>query len=134
MTSRKQKILLSATLLLGGLLLGAQIADSAPVSLNDHAMDEVTAGNTAEGGGVVVGNSSKAVISRTDGINLSGEAQRGAKGLNIVNSTESAVANTTNIWEGGGVTAAGEGHNTDSEVVINKVRGRYRGSRGPLWQ
>ena len=102
-------------------MLGAQTVHSAPVSLNDRTMDEVTAGNTAEGGGVVVGNSSGAVVSRMDGIDLSGEAQSDAKGLNIVNSTESAVANTTNIWEGSGVTAAGEGHNTDSEVVVNQV-------------
>ena len=122
MTNKREKILLSATaLLLSGLLFCPQTVHSAPVALDDRAMDEVTAGNTTEGGGVVVGNSSEAVVNRTTGLDLNGEAQQNANGLNIVNSTESAVANVVNIWDGSGVTATKEDSDTNSEVKINQV-------------
>lgn len=75
-----------------------------PVTLDDLTLNRVTAGteaNTSPGGsgGAIIGNSSEATISQTGGVDLSGEVQSGAKGLNIVNSAESTVANGVNIWD-----------------------------------
>lgn len=74
-----------------------------PVTLDDMKLYQVTAGthaNTSPGGsgGAIIGNSSEATINQTGGVDLSGEAQSGAKGLNIVNSAESTVANGVNVW------------------------------------
>lgn len=122
MTNKKQKRALIATMqLLSGLLLVTQPAHSEPVALTDRAMDQVTAGEATEGGGVVTGNSSEAVVKRTARLDLNGEAQQNANGLNIVNSTESAVANVVNIWDGNGVTATKEDNDTNSGVKINQV-------------
>jgi hypothetical protein len=122
MSKRKQKILLGVIpLLLSSLLLHVQLGHSKPVALDDRTMDTVMAGSATAGGGVVVGQSSKAAANRTTGLDLSGEAQQGANGFNIVNSTESAVANVVNIWDGSGVIATEEESGTNSEVKINQV-------------
>jgi hypothetical protein len=77
-------------------------ATAEPVTLDDLLLDQVTAGTEASNpggsGGAIIGNSSVATISQTGGVDLEGEAQSGAKGLNIVNSAESTVANGVNIW------------------------------------
>ena len=75
-----------------------------PVTLVDSTLNQVTAGtseNTSPGGsgGAIIGNSSEATINQTWGVDLSGEVQSGAKGLNVVNSAESTVANGVNIWD-----------------------------------
>ncbi len=125
MANRKQILLLSTTLLLSGLLLGVPQAYSEPVALNDRTMDEVTAGEATGGaavsGGVVVGQTSEAVANRTAGLVLNDEAQQNANGLNIVNSTESAVANVVNVWDGSGVVATEEENGTNAEVKINQI-------------
>lgn len=84
-------------------LLSLPNAYADPVTLDDVTLNQVTAGtdaNTSPGGsgGAIIGNSSEATINQTGGVDLSGEAQNGAKGLNIVNSAESTVANGVNIW------------------------------------
>jgi hypothetical protein len=88
-------------LILGALLLSVSLAQAGPVSLGDSVLDQVTAGtdSTSGSGGAIIGNSSEATISQTGGVTLEGEAQSGAKGLNLVNSAESTVANGINIWE-----------------------------------
>ncbi len=125
MANKKKIMFLSATLLLSGLLLNAPQVYSEPVALNDRTMDTVTAGdatsNAVEGGGIVVGYGSGTVANRNTGLDLNGEAQHNAHGLNIVNSTESAVANVVNIWDGSGVIATQEESGTDSGVKINQV-------------
>jgi hypothetical protein len=74
-----------------------------PVTLDDLLLDQITAGSeastTSGSGGAIIGNSSEATISQTGGVSLEGEAQSGAKGLNIVNSAESTVANGVNVWD-----------------------------------
>ncbi len=121
MAIKKLKILLRIpVLLLSGLLFSTQPAYSAPVALEDGVMDQVTAGTT-DSGGIVVGQNSETAVNRTTGLDLSGEAQGSANGLNIVNSTESAVANVANIWDGSGVTAADEDSNVKTELKINQV-------------
>ena len=73
--------------------------------LGDQSLDHITAG-TAEtmpmiaSGGAVVGNNSEADINITGTLDLSGDAQSGASGLNVVNSSESTVANGVNVWDG----------------------------------
>jgi hypothetical protein len=84
-------------------------------------MDQVTAGNAQEGGGVIIGNSSDAVDNRTRRLDLSGEAQQNAKGFNIVNSAESAVANTANIWDGTAVTITIEDGNAKPGLEVNQT-------------
>ena len=75
-----------------------------PTTLDDFKLNQVTAGTDANkspggSGGAIIGNSSEATINQTGGVDLSGEVQSGAKGLNIVNSAESTVANGVNVWD-----------------------------------
>ncbi len=122
MSDKNQKLLLSIPiLLLSSLLLQVQAVYSTPIVLEDRVMDQVTAGNTNEGGGVVVGQSSEAIANSISELNLNGEAQQNTTGLNIVNSAASAVANVVNIWDGSGVTATKENSDTNSEVKINQL-------------
>jgi hypothetical protein len=94
----------SSSILLTSIILSSSqlsYADVTPMSALD--MDRVTAG-TAESlsasGGAVVGNDSSAVITSVGTVTLDSEAQEAAKALNIVNSSESTVANGLNIWDG----------------------------------
>lgn len=73
--------------------------------LGDGSLDSITAGTAQSesmiaSGGAVVGNNSEAKIKITGTLDLSGEAQSGANGLNVVNSSESTVANGVNVWDG----------------------------------
>lgn len=88
-------------LILQCLVLSAGVAHAGPSVLSDSSLDATTAGNneSSGSGGAIIGNSSTATINQTGGVDLSGEAQSGAKGLNLVNSSESTVANGVNIWD-----------------------------------
>jgi hypothetical protein len=72
--------------------------------LSDTALDRVTAGGADQSlqgsGGAIVGNNSDAKLVLTGTLELGGEAQSGAMGLNVVNSSESTVANGVNVWDG----------------------------------
>lgn len=91
-------------LVLVSCLLITSMVDAAPMVLDDAALDFITAGSTEvnSSGGAVVGNSSEAIINQTSSVALSGEVQADAKGLNLVNSSASAVANAVNVWDGEG--------------------------------
>ncbi len=83
-------------------------ADITPMSSAD--LDRLTAGGAkslSASGGAVVGNDSSANISSLGTVTLDSEAQEAAKALNIVNSSESTVANGLNIWDGQLNTSAG---------------------------
>lgn len=87
-----------------------------PVPLTDSALDRVTAGTASEtlqgSGGAIVGNDSEAILVLTGTLDLAGDAQSGARGLNVVNSSESTVANGVNVWDGqlpDGATAGANG-------------------------
>jgi hypothetical protein len=121
MAERRTNILIGAVLLTGCLAFFAPHAHAEPVTLDDGVLDRVTAGETTEGGGVIIGNSSDAVANRTTGLDLSGEAQQGARGLNLVNSAESAVANTVNIWDGSAVTITIEDGDTKPVLEVNQI-------------
>ena len=91
-------------LLFSGLISCVQVANSAPIILIDSDMAQVTAGNYNDGGGVIIANKSESIVKNKTGLDISGEVQQSANGLNLVNSTDSAVANTINIWDGKVVT------------------------------
>jgi hypothetical protein len=85
------------------LLVGSAVF-AGPVPLTDSALDRVTAGGANEtlqgSGGTIVGNDSEAVLVLTGTLDLADAAQSGARGLNVVNSSESTVANGVNVWDG----------------------------------
>jgi hypothetical protein len=94
-------------------------AHGAGAPLTDDTLDAVTAGTASAqplaSGGAVVGNNSQAILNVTGTLNLSGEAQKGANGLNVVNSSESTVANGVNVWDGK-LDAAADADRTRFEV------------------
>lgn len=75
-----------------------------PSSLSDSDLDGITAGTPGSAiqgsGGAIVGNNSEALLTLTGTLELSTEAQSGAMALNLVNSSESTVANGVNVWDG----------------------------------
>lgn len=82
-------------------------AYAGPTELSYDEMDVITAGtsnhggsSTAASGGAIVGNNSQADIVLTGAVEVGSEAQSGARALNLVNSSESTVANGVNIWNG----------------------------------
>lgn len=119
--SSQIKASITCVLLGVALLLGIRPSLSAPVVLVDDVMDRVTAGQTNYSGGAVIGNNAASIINNRFSLGLSGQAQSGARGLNLVNSTESAVANTINIWEGNVVTLSAEDANTMPVLEINQI-------------
>ena len=96
------QVLKKGILIALGATTWASAAHGAAAPLTDETLDAVTAGTAQPlaSGGAVVGNNSSAVIDITGTLNLSGEAQSGARGLNVVNSSESTVANGVNVWDG----------------------------------
>ena len=64
--------------------------------LRDSQMDGVTAGSV---GGSIAANNSTVTTSDTGAVNLSGSALSGASAINIVNSTNSSVANGVNVYD-----------------------------------
>lgn len=112
MKNRMQFKLIKPLLFLCVLLLIVPLAQAAPVTLNDGALDAVTAGthdaSSSGSGGAIVGNSSEAKITQTGGVSLEGEAQANAQALNLVNSAESTVANGVNVWDGNGAASIAE--------------------------
>ncbi|HEX6995827.1 MAG TPA: hypothetical protein VF339_16970 [Gammaproteobacteria bacterium] len=85
-------------------VLCGPVAAAGPKPLSDAALDLITAGgveNALQGsGGAIVGNNSEATLLLTGTLDLSEEAQSGATALNLVNSSESTVANGVNVWDG----------------------------------
>lgn len=108
-------------LLFGGLISCVQVANSAPIILIDSDMAQVTAGNYNDGGGVIIANKSESIVKNKTGLDISGEVQQSANGLNLVNSTDSAVANTINIWDGKVVTITVENDDLKPALEINQV-------------
>jgi hypothetical protein len=106
-------------------------AVAGPVPLTDSALDRVTAGGTGEAlqgsGGTIVGNDSEAVLVLTGTLDLSDEAQSGARGLNVVNSSESTVANGVNVWDGQLPSGATPG--TNGEFSVSQENAVYQEQR-----
>jgi hypothetical protein len=98
---------ISAVFLIGGTtLIWAQAANRKPYRLTSRQLDYITAGHTdssgssPQSGGVIVASGSQATITNEGSVSLSGGSQQGAKGLNIVDSVGSQVANGVNVWDG----------------------------------
>lgn len=91
------------SLALAAILYGTTAAAD-PAPLTDAMLDQVTAGgvhSSLQGsGGAIVGNNSEARLILTGTLDLSDGAQADANALNLVNSSESTVANGVNVWDG----------------------------------
>jgi hypothetical protein len=79
-------------------------------SLRDSQMDGVTAGSA-----IAIDNA-QITSSDTGAVNLSGSALSGASAINIVNSTNSAVANGVNVYDSS-LTTQG----TNSGATVNQI-------------
>lgn len=77
-------------------------ASPTPLGLAD--LDAITAGtwnnDPAPNGGAIVGNGSNATLESTGQITLADAAQSDARALNLVNGSESTIANGVNIFDG----------------------------------
>ena len=77
-----------------------------PHRLADLQLDRITAGDSGAGsssediGGTIVADGSQATITNAAGVTLEDGAQSGAQALNLVNATQSRVANGVNVWDG----------------------------------
>src|SRR5262245_62506222 len=73
-----------------------------PRPLTDRDLDTITAGSaSAENtGGVIVAGSSEATVNVTGALSVGESAQMDSRALNLVNSSDSAVANAANVWDG----------------------------------
>lgn len=76
-----------------------------PTKLAPEDLARITAGseynsNPAPNGGAIVGNGSTATLVSTGEVNIADEAQSDARALNLVNSSESTVANGVNVFDG----------------------------------
>ena len=83
-----------------GLVLVSGRALSAPQLLQDETMQQLTAGQSENAGGVITANTSNSQIEHKVSIRLSDESQSQSQTLNLINSSDSAVANTLNVWQG----------------------------------
>jgi len=112
------------SLAVAAVLYGA-VALANPVPLPDDALDRVTAGTGGDSlqgsGGAIVGNNSEATLTLTGTLDLAGDAQSGASALNLVNSSESTVANGVNVWDGKLPDGATPGANAKFEVAQENV-------------
>lgn len=77
-----------------------------PRRLADRQLDRITAGDSDAGnsgqdlGGAIVAAGSEASMKNTGAVTLLDSAQNGAQALNLVNSSQSRVANGVNVWDG----------------------------------
>jgi hypothetical protein len=85
----------------------AGTAAAGPALLDLNALDRITAGsdydpaaNPAPNGGAIIGNGSSAVLESAGEVLLDDAAQSDARALNLVNSSESTVANGVNVFDG----------------------------------
>jgi len=83
-----------------------------PHRLADLQLDRITAGDAGSSGqdlgGTIVAAGSQATIKNTGGVTLEESAQNGAQALNLVNASQSRVANGVNVWDGQAPTQTGE--------------------------
>ena len=77
-----------------------------PHRLADSQLDRITAGDSDAGssgqdlGGAIVAAGSEATITNSGAVTLEDSTQKGAQALNLVNSSQSRVANGVNVWDG----------------------------------
>jgi len=77
-----------------------------PHRLADRQLDQITAGDSDAGssaqdlGGAIVAAGSEATITGSGAVTLEDSTQKGAQALNLVNASQSRVANGVNVWDG----------------------------------
>jgi len=77
-----------------------------PHRLPDSQLNRITAGDSGAGssgqdlGGAIVAAGSEATITNSGAVTLEDSTQKGAQALNLVNSSQSRVANGVNVWDG----------------------------------
>ncbi len=88
--------------LVAGLLVLSGQARAEPVALIDGELDRITAGSEhpAPNGGAIIGNGGSAVLESTGEVSIDDGAQADVAALNLVNSSESTVANGVNVFDG----------------------------------
>ena len=95
-------VVVSLSAAISALIAVPAFAEPVPLSLAE--LDSITAGtegaSPAPNGGAIVGNGSSAVLVSTGEVIISDGAQTDARALNLVNSSESTVANGVNIFDG----------------------------------
>ena len=90
-----------------------------PRALSDRALDAITAGSASgDSGGAIVANNSNATISQTGAVSVADSAQKDSRALNLVNATDSAVANAVNVSDGR-LPAPAEGQAAPAAAVQN---------------
>ena len=100
--SRLPTIVATATAV--SIVLAAAAAQAAPRHLRDAVLGAITAGNarvaaaTSNGGAIVAGNSTANIT--VSGSVSDSNSQVSAQALNIIQATDSAVADGVNLWDG----------------------------------
>jgi hypothetical protein len=100
----------AAFLLMAGLASAQGPNGKKPRPLTDRALDAITAGSAStentpkesadRSGGVLVAGSSEATITVKGALSVGDTAQQDSRALNLVNASDSAVANAANVWDG----------------------------------
>ena len=109
-----------------GLVLVSGRALSAPQLLQDETMQQLTAGQSENAGGVITANTSNSQIEHKVSIRLSDESQSQSQTLNLINSSDSAVANTLNVWQGDVVNLSPAEAGTTPELEVNQINQVYQ--------
>src|SRR5262245_37363315 len=100
---KKALVIATAVLLMASMASAGQGPSAKkPRPLTDRDLDTITAGSASADntGGVIVAGSSEATINVTGALSVDGTAQQDSRALNLVNSSDSAVANAANVWDG----------------------------------
>ena len=114
------------------LLAPAGAAFGEPTELGLSELEQITAGHEggfgpAPNGGAIVGNGSQATLDSIGEVTLDDSAQSDARALNLVNSSESAVANGVNVFDGSTsseVAFSGTTFNIDQSNVVHQDQRR----------
>lgn len=122
---RLTKRVTAAALLSLSICSGAAFAG--PQELSLIQLDRITAGNASDpasvaSGGAIIAGGSTGSISASGAVNVGDGVQANARALNLVNSSESTVANGVNIFDGRADAAATFAAGTNFEVnQLNEI-------------
>ena len=113
--------------------IASMSASANPSQLSLAELDSITAGTGGESlgpapnGGAIVGNGSSAVLESTGEVTLGDAAQTDARALNLVNGSESTIANGVNIFDGrtdGGAALDGAEYDIRQRNVVEQDQRR----------
>ena len=110
------------------LLVAANAALGEPSELGLSELERITAAgyepgsDPAPNGGAIVGNGSQATLDSVGEVTLDDSAQSDAKALNLVNSSESAVANGVNVFDSSALDTTAQAGNTFNIEQLNVIQ------------